>query len=1199
MPGESRKKQRSKRSQPPLDRRFTFLGDGTPLSDRKALRSAQYVVLDTTTGFERNLKLWRKTGTAVDEDLRELWLHEMRQVQRVMSYAGAREVIVDIIEFVEDAEEFGVVLEHAGQPLSAKLRHVSRQHWLKNLGAPRPRGLLWRNLKRLVDALGIVHAQGLVHGGITCDSVMTEAAEEPDFQLTGFEWSLWLTADRADRLHAKLNAAAQATRAERYSFAEDWKALGRVAALCLDATVRQSGDVIASGNVDAPLALSTSERLLLRRLVAPTRLDNLDSTSIGKAIEDIIADVARAGTSRAGSFILTFNPASKLAEAVYDASGNEIPIDEFHAQLDWVRGDLDGGATLLVPREFDGKSRLQLVTSAMVYTLTPMRVEGTAVWDIAVCQLVKPRSDSLWLHGQDEHELLQPVEVCTSMRRALETRARLGPDALDWSAFADPRVSKGEPDRVERVRQALLLIQVIEAVLKALEVYPVEILDTKVHDGRRYAILRADPQNERDGFARKLHLTDTAAALKRLFRDDHRDAESKWRLSQAASLGASRHNDVLVSFVDVAEHRCREGYRFDLDDDLPKDGQFFLRPERDAGTEGVITRRLRNIKALTTRVDLAEMLDDAWRVRRSSRDSLDEKEQADTYFQDLDEPKREALLGLWSTLPSYFVVGPPGVGKTRLATETVRRRFANDRSTRLLVTAQGHDALDHLQDEIREVLHTNGLDDVIMVRSSAPERRMTSDEDLHTIAVEYLDSLSQSALTLAAPPPLRDRVHGLATKARRVKRAKDAAEKDDRIAINAVLSLILDAANVVISTANSADVERLVETREQFDWVIVEEAAKATGPELAGPMMLSGRRLLIGDHHQLPPFEAERLVRVLQDHGLVAKAIELADQYVGPLMRDGEIAELEQIAGDDNGIREVADLALRLFEPFRTVVTEDERRLRANPAHRPVSKTLTEQRRMDPAIARIVSHAFYGDALETYAGRAAAALNEPPPFGVRAPLPASPVVVVDFPHVSTTGASRSAEVGRPRWHNPAEVEAILDVLRHVKHGGRGKKSTLAVLSFYNAQVDRLSERIDAEVRKGTLTHLLEFASVMHGGKWVSTVDGFQGNEADLVILSLVRNNAGTGGRALGFLRDKRRMNVALSRAKSKLVIVGSLAFLDEAVRGVNPDAADHDLSFLTRMADAIGELEGREARPGVPCAKRIRPTDLAAARTAC
>jgi AAA domain len=116
---------------------------------------------------------------------------------------------------------------------------------------------------------------------------------------------------------------------------------------------------------------------------------------------------------------------------------------------------------------------------------------------------------------------------------------------------------------------------------------------------------------------------------------------------------------------------------------------------------------------------------------------------------------------------------------------------------------------------------------------------------------------------------------------------------------------------------------------------------------------------------------------------------------------------------------------------------------------------------------------------------------------------------------------------------------------------------------------------------------------LQNGKWVGTVDSFQGNEADLVILSLVRNNAGSGARALGFLRDKRRMNVALSRAKSKLVIVGSLSFLCEAVRGVNPDAVTHDLSFLTTVVDTIKELERVTPDGKLSGAKRIDPAILA------
>lgn len=60
-----------------------------------------------------------------------------------------------------------------------------------------------------------------------------------------------------------------------------------------------------------------------------------------------------------------------------------------------------------------------------------------------------------------------------------------------------------------------------------------------------------------------------------------------------------------------------------------------------------------------------------------------------------------------------------------------------------------------------------------------------------------------------------------------------------RAGLGAISHFVLDAAtNIVISAANSSDVEYLFEAREQFDWVIIEEAAKALRPELLGPLML-------------------------------------------------------------------------------------------------------------------------------------------------------------------------------------------------------------------------------------------------------------------------------------------------------------------------------------------------------------------------
>lgn len=1169
---------------PSLDERFEFVGDALAPGDRSALKSALFAVEDRQTGASRCLKLWQKTGTAADEDLRQLWRHEMRQVQRVMAYAGARDVIVDVLEFVEDADNFGVVLERTTAPLAVRKRRAGPNHWLKNLSASRARTLLWRNMRRVAAALGIIHAQGLVHGRLTTDAIMTDAADEPDFQLGGFEWSIWVGAD-SDRSHAAVSTDATTHRSLAYSFAEDWRAFGAVIVDILHVKLLPSGDLRSAGPENVPIVLNVSERALIKRLIQPTRLDYLDASSITRSIDDIIASIAQATAVRPGTFILGFPPTEELGGAIYAASGGAIPIDEFRQQLNWIQADLDTGATLIVPRRFDPATvTMRLVTEASVYRLRPFRKDGVAQWDIAVCSGVEPRSQGRW-GASNDHSIAQPIAAVGVPRDAEELRARLGPDALDWSAFITPEADEASGADT-RIRRGLFLVQVIEAVIKALDIFPVEVIDTSRRHGRRYVVLRAEPGNDRDRFARRIGLSETAAALRRLFEDDARDSDAAWRVSQAPSLGASQEFDVTAIFVDLVEVNGRSGYMFEVDEELPHGGLYFLRAERDTGTERVIGRRLANIKALDTRLDLAEMLDDPWRVRRSSREAIDEHDENDREFGDLDPSKRKALVGLWSTLPAYFVVGPPGVGKTRLATETVRRRFKHDRSTRMLVSAQGHDALDHLQDKITAVLKENDLSDVIVVRSTTPDRRQTSDEEVHLLAREYLDQLADAPALQDAPASMRERVLALLQAARQT--ARDRVSREERSGLHAVSSLLLDGANIVISTTNSPDIERLVEAREQFDWVVVEEAAKATGPELVGALMLSGRRLLIGDHHQLSPFGAERIDAVLKDHSLVREALTLAAQLTAPLFRENELDELNRATASDGQLQEVTSSAFRLLELFKSIVVADEKRLKENAAHRPVASTLTQQRRMDPAIARIISHAFYQDQLDTYEERAREATTKPPPVTTLGALTNSPVVVVDFRHVSSSGSGATLERGRPRWHNPAELQSVIDALRHLR-ARPGQSPTLAVLAPYKAQVDKLHDRIES-LKGGELAHLADFRPVRPNSPFVGTVDSFQGSEADVVVVSLVRNNPRTGFGAVGFLRDERRMNVALSRAKSKLIIVGSLKFLEEAVRGVNPDEEKHALSFLTRVVDTIRALAKETRAPNdLPLASIIAP----------
>jgi superfamily I DNA and/or RNA helicase len=84
---------------------------------------------------------------------------------------------------------------------------------------------------------------------------------------------------------------------------------------------------------------------------------------------------------------------------------------------------------------------------------------------------------------------------------------------------------------------------------------------------------------------------------------------------------------------------------------------------------------------------------------------------------------------------------------------------------------------------------------------------------------------------------------------------------------------------------------------------------------------------------------------------------------------------------------------------------------------------------------------------------------------------------------------------------------------------------VGIISPYRAQVQYLKRLIKKRAFFKPFRHLIS----------VNTVDGFQGQERDVILISLVRaNDAGQ----IGFLRDLRRMNVAITRARMKLFILG-------------------------------------------------------------
>ena len=106
----------------------------------------------------------------------------------------------------------------------------------------------------------------------------------------------------------------------------------------------------------------------------------------------------------------------------------------------------------------------------------------------------------------------------------------------------------------------------------------------------------------------------------------------------------------------------------------------------------------------------------------------------------------------------------------------------------------------------------------------------------------------------------------------------------------------------------------------------------------------------------------------------------------------------------------------------------------------------------------------------------------------------------------------------------------------VKGRGRDAK-TVVLLAAYTEQCERLDRTVAALAPECPLLNIE-----------VHTVDSFQGREADIAIYSITRSNEEN---RLGFLGDERRLNVALSRAKELLVLVGDHTFCRIA-KGENP-----------------------------------------------
>lgn len=312
-----------------------------------------------------------------------------------------------------------------------------------------------------------------------------------------------------------------------------------------------------------------------------------------------------------------------------------------------------------------------------------------------------------------------------------------------------------------------------------------------------------------------------------------------------------------------------------------------------------------------------------------------------------------------------------------------------------------------------------------------------------------------------------------------------------------IRKLYVKHANVIGTTCVASANKEFMDNYPIFDVVIIDEVSKATPPELLLPMLKGKKIILVGDHHQLPP-----------------------------LIGDETFEEtLEEVIKDSNTFEQKRELEKLLEESLF------ERLYKNLP--RTNKKMLAIQYRMHENIMQSIAPFYENESDSLKCGLTNSDEMRDHKLESQFIKRNDHLLWFDVPNEHAYFEQRMKEGSS--LFNEAELKIIHrlltdldDSVKLAKENGLIEKEALksvGVISFYAEQVRRINR-------------LIEECNLQHIHIRTGSVDKFQGMEMDVILVSMVRNNDNKHG-DIGFAKDYRRLNVALSRARELLMLIGS------------------------------------------------------------
>ena len=555
---------------------------------------------------------------------------------------------------------------------------------------------------------------------------------------------------------------------------------------------------------------------------------------------------------------------------------------------------------------------------------------------------------------------------------------------------------------------------------------------------------------------------------------------------------------------------------------------------------------------------------------------------------ELDEPKKDAVCRALGSVDLMVVQGPPGTGKTTFIAELVVQAVKENPDARILVTSQTHAALDNVLERLARLDPSLRLVRVARQedpRVSASVRDLLIDSILTKWRGDVVSRGRSYLKQWAKDRGISEREVEIATLYEDA--AAAAAQIELLVAERNELQADLDALRQASETAETRergrttqlrldDVDAQLASLEDDAALVSQRLVKLKAVEAKELEGLSAQELTARAHTAVgrdhPAFEECRsLLELLGDwHSRFGRG----DEFYGAALlraqivaatclglqsfKGADVVEFDLCIIDEASKATATESLVPMVQAKRWVLVGDQRQLppfiedallrrdilrEHELSERDIKETLFDrllqhlpstslavlstQHRMVPEIGQLISECFYDDGLASLPGS----------------RPAWQAQVLARPVVWLTTARDNERFERAEGtskSNSLEARAIRQLLVNLNFYAQHANDHLevAVLSGYLAQITAVQRQI-AGSRD-------EWANLK---VQCSSIDAFQGRECDVLIYSVTRSNRHG---QLGFLREERRLNVALSRGRFGLVLVGDHVFARAAGDSGNP-----------------------------------------------